>query len=61
MMNAAREHLGFSSFIPPFAAVKSSNFNNITRGINYASGAAGIREESGKEQVRTWYICRVYL
>lgn len=48
-MSAAHELLGFSSYIPPFAAVKTSN--NITTGVNYGSGAAGILEESGKEQV----------
>ncbi|TMW84505.1 hypothetical protein EJD97_025041 [Solanum chilense] len=36
--------LGFDNFIEPFATVKGVD---IFRGVNYASGAAGIRDESG--------------
>ncbi|KAK7306434.1 hypothetical protein VNO77_44374 [Canavalia gladiata] len=36
--------LGFRNFIPPFANTGSSN---ILEGVNYASGSAGIRIESG--------------
>ncbi|CAJ2669776.1 unnamed protein product [Trifolium pratense] len=39
------ELLGFADFIPPFANTSGSN---ITKGVNYASGSAGIREETGK-------------
>ncbi|XP_015063442.1 GDSL esterase/lipase At1g29670-like [Solanum pennellii] len=38
------ELLGFDKFIEPFATVKGVD---IFRGVNYASGAAGIRDESG--------------
>ncbi|KAK7245597.1 hypothetical protein RIF29_40444 [Crotalaria pallida] len=36
--------LGFKNFIPPFANISGSN---ILKGVNYASGSAGIRVESG--------------
>ncbi|KAK7848525.1 GDSL esterase/lipase At1g29670 [Quercus suber] len=36
--------LGFDKYIPPFANLASSD---IFSGVNYASAAAGIREESG--------------
>ncbi|EXB58269.1 GDSL esterase/lipase [Morus notabilis] len=38
--------LGFSDFIPPFATARG---DVILRGVNYASGAAGIRDESGQQ------------
>ncbi|KAM3234177.1 hypothetical protein P3L10_019536 [Capsicum annuum] len=36
--------LGFGNFIPPFA---SASGRDILQGVNYASGSAGIRNESG--------------
>ncbi|KAL5539277.1 hypothetical protein UlMin_042742 [Ulmus minor] len=39
------ELLGFDNFIPPFASVNGST---IPRGVNYASGSAGILRESGR-------------
>ncbi|MCI19342.1 GDSL esterase/lipase, partial [Trifolium medium] len=42
------ELLGFTDFIPPFANIVGSD---ILKGVNYASGAAGIRAESGKHMV----------
>ncbi|KAM0010377.1 putative triacylglycerol lipase [Helianthus debilis subsp. tardiflorus] len=38
--------LGFNDFIPPFATATNQE---IIRGVNYASGAAGIRDETGRE------------
>ncbi|KAK7399742.1 hypothetical protein VNO78_10931 [Psophocarpus tetragonolobus] len=38
------ELLGFDNFIPPFANTSASD---ILKGVNYASGAAGIRKETG--------------
>ncbi|XP_061351980.1 GDSL esterase/lipase At1g29670-like [Gastrolobium bilobum] len=38
------QFLGFEKFIPPFANTSGSD---ILKGVNYASGAAGIRAESG--------------
>ncbi|KAJ6375758.1 hypothetical protein OIU77_000677 [Salix suchowensis] len=40
------ELLGFDDFIPSFLAVDSSE---ILKGVNYASGSAGIRQETGKQ------------
>lgn len=40
----AAELLGFDKYIEPFATVKGEE---MLRGVNYASGAAGIRDESG--------------
>ncbi|CAK9154691.1 unnamed protein product [Ilex paraguariensis] len=39
------ELLGFDSFIPPFATTIGSD---ILKGVNYASGGAGIRSETAK-------------
>ncbi|KAK9267843.1 hypothetical protein L1049_010279 [Liquidambar formosana] len=39
--------LGFDNFIPPFATATGPD---ILQGVNYASGAAGIRQESGQQQ-----------
>ncbi|RAL39928.1 hypothetical protein DM860_008068 [Cuscuta australis] len=36
--------LGFESYIPPLARVRGWD---LVRGVNYASGAAGIRDETG--------------
>ncbi|XP_057450828.1 GDSL esterase/lipase At1g29670-like [Lotus japonicus] len=38
--------LGFQEFIPPFANLNGSD---ILKGVNYASGSAGIRKESGSQ------------
>ncbi|KAL5053696.1 hypothetical protein RYX36_034378 [Vicia faba] len=38
------EILGFDHYIPPYANI---NCTNIVEGVNYASGAAGIRNETG--------------
>ncbi|KAL3846146.1 hypothetical protein ACJIZ3_003549 [Penstemon smallii] len=42
------ELLGFDSYIPPFATAQGTE--NIIKGVNYGSGAAGIRSESGEQQ-----------
>ncbi|XP_045804723.1 GDSL esterase/lipase At1g29670-like [Trifolium pratense] len=39
------EFLGFTDFIPPFA---NTNGSNISHGVNYASGSAGISFETAK-------------
>nr|CAN79113.1 hypothetical protein VITISV_007009 [Vitis vinifera] len=41
------EFLGFNDSIKPFAI---ANGRDILEGVNYASGAAGIREETGQQQ-----------
>lgn len=45
MQDVIVELLGFKDYMPPFA---KSEGKNILTGVNYASGAAGIRDESGK-------------
>ncbi|GMN43437.1 hypothetical protein TIFTF001_012641 [Ficus carica] len=40
--------LGFDNFIPAFTTAKG---NAILKGVNYASGAAGIRDETGYHSV----------
>lgn len=47
------EELGFKHFIPPYA--NTSGFD-ILEGVNYASGAAGIRNETGTHAVDINYI-----
>ncbi|XP_071935288.1 GDSL esterase/lipase At1g29670-like [Coffea arabica] len=39
--------LGFNDFIPPFATASGQE---IIKGINYGSGGAGIRDETGKHR-----------
>ena len=41
----AAELLGFTNFIPPFSI---ASFNDSIKGVNFASGAAGIRDDSGR-------------
>ncbi|KAF5738287.1 putative zinc finger protein [Tripterygium wilfordii] len=38
--------LGFEEFIPPYA---TANGSELLQGVNYASGSAGIRDETGKQ------------
>ncbi|KAL0395284.1 UNVERIFIED_CONTAM: GDSL esterase/lipase [Sesamum latifolium] len=40
------ELLGFDDYIPPFATAQG---NEIFKGVNYASGSAGIRDETGEQ------------
>ncbi|KAH0993418.1 hypothetical protein GBA52_004901 [Prunus armeniaca] len=47
-INLCSELLGFSHYIPPFATARG---RKILEGVNYASGAAGIRDESGRNQL----------
>ena len=42
------ELLGFENYIPSFA---TANDSDILQGVNYASGSAGIRDETGKNLV----------
>jgi phospholipase/lecithinase/hemolysin len=41
------ELLGFDTYMPAFA---TANGEEILKGVNYASGAAGIRKETGQQQ-----------
>ncbi|GJY63310.1 GDSL esterase/lipase [Tanacetum coccineum] len=42
--NLIGEHLGFDEYIPTYAVATDEQIN---KGVNYASGSAGIREETG--------------
>ncbi|GMP74100.1 hypothetical protein CsSME_00031624 [Camellia sinensis var. sinensis] len=42
------EHLGFDDFIPSFARALD---RDILMGVNYASGGAGIRNETGRKLI----------
>ncbi|XP_035538870.1 GDSL esterase/lipase At1g29670-like isoform X2 [Juglans regia] len=44
-MDFLAEFMGFDHYIPPFA---TANGSDILEGVNYASGGAGIRNESGQ-------------
>lgn len=46
---SSAELLGFDDYIPPYANVRGQA---ILRGVNYASAAAGIRDETGRQLVR---------
>ncbi|CAN0905398.1 GDSL esterase/lipase At1g33811 [Linum grandiflorum] len=43
-VDALSRLLGFQAFIPPFARARG---RELLRGVNFASGAAGIRDETG--------------
>jgi phospholipase/lecithinase/hemolysin len=45
-MHSAAELLGFDDYIPPYAVASG---NDILKGVNYASAAAGIRAETGQQ------------
>lgn len=51
MFKFTAELLGFEDYIPPYAAARGED---ILRGVNYASAAAGIREETGQQLVILW-------
>jgi hypothetical protein len=41
--------LGFNNFIPPYTG---ANSDQLLTGVNFASAAAGIRDETGQQLVR---------
>ncbi|XP_057797662.1 GDSL esterase/lipase At5g45670-like [Salvia miltiorrhiza] len=45
-VDVVAELLGFDDYIPPYAAARGQQ---ILRGVNYASAAAGIRSETGRQ------------
>lgn len=45
--------MGFENYIPPF---KNTRGFDILKGVNYASGAAGIRDETGMTQVILYFV-----
>ena len=48
------ELLGFDDYIPPYV---SASGQDILKGVNYASAAAGIREETGQHLVTILMHC----
>ncbi|KAK1378579.1 GDSL-lipase 1 [Heracleum sosnowskyi] len=46
VVDVVAELLGFSSLIPPYTQARG---RSILRGVNYASAAAGIRDETGQQ------------
>lgn len=49
------ELMGFEEYIPPYATARG---RDIMKGVNYASAAAGIREETGWHLVLTHFFMR---
>lgn len=47
----AAQLLGFPNYIPPYARVRG---RALLRGANFASGASGIRDETGNNLVSTY-------
>ncbi|CAH9055589.1 unnamed protein product [Cuscuta europaea] len=45
-VDVVAELLGFDDYIPPYASARGEN---ILKGVNYASAAAGIRDETGQQ------------
>ena len=60
----AAELLGFKEYIPPYSTAKGKQ---ILKGVNYASGAAGIRSETGQHLVCSSYstfpffVCHIHM
>lgn len=50
---SAAELLGFDDYIPPYATARGQD---ILKGVNFASAAAGIREETGRQLVIQLFI-----
>lgn len=46
MLHFTAEQLGFNGNIPPYATARG---RDVLRGVNYASAAAGIRDETGRQ------------
>lgn len=50
--------MGFDDFIPPYAEASG---DDILKGVNYASAAAGIRDETGQQLVPINYATPLFL
>lgn len=48
LLRCTAELLGFDDYIPPYSTASGQE---ILRGVNFASAAAGIREETGRQLV----------
>ncbi|KAK3001107.1 hypothetical protein RJ639_021433 [Escallonia herrerae] len=51
LLRGRAELLGFDDYIPPYATASGEG---ILKGVNYASAAAGIRDETGRQLVRNY-------
>ncbi|CAI0475283.1 unnamed protein product [Linum tenue] len=51
------EQLGFNGYIPPYVSARGQA---VLRGVNYASAAAGIREETGRQLIMYNYGARKF-
>ncbi|WRX35031.1 GDSL lipase/esterase - like 10 [Theobroma cacao] len=58
MQDVIVEYLGFQNYMPPFARAQG---RSILKGVNYASGSAGIRDESGKQLVCVCVYIYIYI
>ncbi|KAL2899223.1 hypothetical protein RDABS01_024305 [Bienertia sinuspersici] len=56
-MVGAAQLLGFEDFIPPFSTAQGKQ---ILKGVNYASGASGIRSETGQHLV-VFFVTATYI
>lgn len=52
------ELLGFDRYITPYSQARGQD---ILRGVNYASAAAGIRDETGQQLVLIIFIIIIFL
>jgi hypothetical protein len=50
--------LGFDNYIPPFA---NADGDQLLTGVNFASAAAGIREETGQQLVHFILVSTLHL
>ncbi|CAI0418761.1 unnamed protein product [Linum tenue] len=55
----AQRLIGFQNFIPPFARARAPR--EVLRGVNFASGAAGIREETGNNLGSNDYLNNYFM
>ncbi|OIT20003.1 gdsl esteraselipase [Nicotiana attenuata] len=53
MADFLAEHLGFDNYIPPYASAMG---DEILQGVNYASGSAGIRNDTGNHLISTQQV-----
>ncbi|OMO88089.1 hypothetical protein CCACVL1_08556 [Corchorus capsularis] len=50
------EHFGNRDYIPYFALARDYESVDVTKGVNYASGWAGIRDESGQRLFHPYHL-----
>lgn len=53
----AAQLLGFDDYIPPYSTARGQD---ILRGVNFASAAAGIRQETGQQLVSTFNLLNLH-